>query len=110
MPRTLSTYLFVKRKLNSQLITEIARYGVQSLELFCARGHFDYRSQETVCELSGTLRDHDLALRSVHAPTERELSPTRESSAPLSICDLERTPRLAAADEKQHVTGMRDDN
>src|ERR1700688_657457 len=109
MPRTLSTYLFVKRKLNSQLITEIARYGVQSLELFCARGHFDYRSQDAVRELSGTLRDHDLALRSVHAPTERELSPTRESSAPLSICDLERTRRLEAVDEIKRVLDMAED-
>jgi len=109
MPRTLSTYLFVKRKLNSQLITEIVRYGVQAIELFCARGHFDYRSQDAVRELSGTLRDHDLALRSVHAPTERELSPTRESSAPLSISDLERTRRLEAVDEIKRVLDMAED-
>jgi len=109
MPRTLSTYLFVKRKLNSQLITEIARYGIQAVELFCARGHFDYRSQDAVRELSGTLRDHDLALRSVHAPTERELSPTRESSAPLSISDLERTRRLEAVDEIKRVLDMAED-
>ena len=109
MPRTLSTYLFVKRKLNSQLITEIARYGIQAVELFCARGHFDYRSQDAVRELNGTLRDLDLALRSVHAPTERELSPTRESSAPLSICDLERTRRLEAVDEIKRVLDMAED-
>ncbi len=109
MPRTLSTYLFVKRKLNPPLITEIARYGVQAVELFCARSHFDYRSQDAVRELSGMLRDHDLALRSVHAPGERELSPTRESSAPLSISDLERTRRLEAVDEIKRVLDMAED-
>ena len=109
MPRTLSTYLFVKRKLNPALITEIARYDVQAIELFCARAHFDYRSQDAVRELAVTLRDHNLTLSSVHAPAERELSPTRESSAPLSISDLERTRRLEAVDEIKRVLDMAED-
>jgi sugar phosphate isomerase/epimerase len=109
MPRTLSTYLFVKRKLTSQLVTEIARYDVQAVELFCARGHLDYRSQDAVRELGAALRDHNLAVGSVHAPAERELGPTRESSAPLSISDLERTRRLEAVDEIKRVLDMAED-
>jgi sugar phosphate isomerase/epimerase len=99
MPRTLSTYLFVKRKLNPSLIADIARFRVEALELFCARPHFDYRSSDAVRELAAVLRDHSLAVHSVHAPAERDFSQTRESGAPLSICDLERSRRLEAVDE-----------
>ncbi|HEY1865816.1 MAG TPA: sugar phosphate isomerase/epimerase family protein, partial [Candidatus Acidoferrales bacterium] len=99
MPRTLSTYLFVKRKLTPGLVADIARFRVEALELFCARPHFDYRSSEVVRELAAVLRDHSLAVHSVHAPAERDFSQTRESGAPLSICDLERSRRLEAVDE-----------
>jgi sugar phosphate isomerase/epimerase len=99
MPRTLSTYLFVKRKLTPALLAEIARYGVQAVELFCARPHFDYRSPEVARELAAALQDCRLAVHSIHAPSNRDFSPTRDSAAPLSICDLERSRRLEAVDE-----------
>jgi len=38
-------------------------------------------------------------VHSIHAPTDRDLSPGRESGAPISICDLERLRRLDAVDE-----------
>src|SRR6185437_14535119 len=90
---------FVKRKLNPSLVSEISHSGVEAIELFCARRHFDYRSTDAVRELAGALRDHNLALHSVHAPAERDISPTRESGAPLSISDVERVRRLEAVDE-----------
>jgi sugar phosphate isomerase/epimerase len=99
MPRTLSTYLFVKRKLTPALIADIARFRVEAVELFCARAHFDYRSSDVLRELAAVLRDCSLAVHSIHAPAERDFSQTRESSAPLSICDLERSRRLEAVDE-----------
>ena len=99
MPRTLSTYLFVKRKLTPALLADIARYDIQAVEIFCARAHFDYRSSDVVRELAATLRDCGLAVHAIHGPAERDFSQTRESSAPLSICDLERSRRLEAVDE-----------
>jgi sugar phosphate isomerase/epimerase len=99
MPRTLSTYLFVKRKLTPALLAQIARYGVQAVELFCARAHFDYRSPEVARELAAALQDCSLAVRSIHAPSNRDFNPSRDSAAPLSICDLERSRRLEAVDE-----------
>ena len=48
MTRILSTYLFVKRKLNPALVADIAASGVNAVELFCARSHFDYRSADVV--------------------------------------------------------------
>ena len=51
MKRVLSTYLFVKRKLTPALVGEIAASGVNAVELFCGRSHFDYRSGDAVREL-----------------------------------------------------------
>jgi sugar phosphate isomerase/epimerase len=124
MVRTLSTYLFVKRRLTPALLTEIARHGFSAVEIFCARAHFNYQSQDVVREIAGALRDHNLALHALHAPAERDFNPMHESSAPLSICDPERVRRLEAVDEikraldvaeylpfrflVQHIGGSRD--
>jgi sugar phosphate isomerase/epimerase len=99
MLRTLSTYLFVKRRLTPALLTEIARHGIAAVEIFCARAHFNYQSPDVVREIAGALRDHNLALHALHAPAERDFNPVHESSAPLSICDPERVRRLEAVDE-----------
>src|ERR1700674_2079436 len=99
MKRILSTYLFVKRKLTPARVTDMARHGASGVELFCARGHFDYRSGDAARELAAALRDHNLALHAVHAPTERDFNTRHESAAPLVISDPERVRRLEAVDE-----------
>jgi len=99
MTRILSTYLFIKRKLTPALLAEMPRYGVHAVELFCARGHFDYRSEDAVRETAGALDGLNLALHAVHAPTERDFNARHESAAPLSISDPERSRRLEAVDE-----------
>jgi sugar phosphate isomerase/epimerase len=94
------------------------------VEIFCARAHFNYQSQDVVREIAGALRDHNLVLHALHAPAERDFNPMHESSAPLSICDPERVRRLEAVDEikraldvaeylpfrylVQHIGGSRD--
>jgi sugar phosphate isomerase/epimerase len=99
MARILSTYLFIHRRLTATLVAEIARSGVTSVELFCARGHFDYHSDETARELAQMLRDANLSVHAVHAPASREAGPAREGGTPLSISNPERMWRLEAVDE-----------
>ncbi len=124
MTRTLSTYLFVKRKLTPALLADIARHGFTALEIFCARAHFNYHLPDVVRETASALRDYNLKLHALHAPPERDFNPIHESSAPLSICDPERVRRLEAVDEikraldvaefmpfrylVQHIGGSRD--
>ena len=96
MHRVLSTYLFVNHKLTSTLVGEIARAEIPAVELFCSRGHFDYRSAEDSRELASWLSGHNLALSSIHAPTTRDFNTRRESGTPLSISDPERGRRQDA--------------
>ena len=99
MVRTLSTYLFIKRNLTPGLLTEIARHGIKSVELFCARAHFDYHSTDVVREIAGALRDHNLKLHALHAPTERDFNPSTRAARRFRSPIPERVRRLEAVDE-----------
>jgi sugar phosphate isomerase/epimerase len=99
MQRVLSTYLFVNHKLTAALVGESARAGLSAIELFCSRGHFDYRSGDDARELASWLAGNNMTLHSIHSPTTRDFHLTRESGAPLSICDPERLRRQEAVDE-----------
>jgi sugar phosphate isomerase/epimerase len=103
MQRVLSTYRYVKQPLAPTVLGEIARAGIKSIEVFCAPVHFVYGSPQGVREFAGALQDQGLSLHSMHSPTERELSPGRESGVPISICDPERIRRVDAVDEVKRV-------
>ncbi len=109
MVRTLSTYVFVRRRLTPALLTDIARYGVTAVEIFCSRAHFNYQSADVVREIAGALRDHNLTLHALHAPPERDFNLTHDSSVPLSICDPERVRRLEAVDEIKRALDLAED-
>ena len=99
MQRLLSTYLFVSRKLTREMLGQIADAGFSGVEIFCSRAHFDYNSKADAREIAQVLSDLRLSLTSMHAPTSRDLSATRESGQPLSICEVERVRRIEAMDE-----------
>lgn len=109
MQRLLSTYLFVSRRLTRELLGEIAVAGFQGVEIFCSRAHFDYTNRSEVRAIAGALADHKLTLTSLHAPTSRDLSATREGGQPLSICEIERVRRIEAMDELKRAIDVADD-
>jgi sugar phosphate isomerase/epimerase len=99
MQRVLSTYRYVKQPLSSTLLSEIAHSGISHVEIFCAQPHFAYSAPQAVRELGDALNEYRLTLHSLHAPTQRDLAPGRESGFPISISDPERVRRLDAVDE-----------
>jgi sugar phosphate isomerase/epimerase len=99
MQRVLSTYRYVNQPLGPALLAEISQAGIKSVEIFCAPQHFSYREPPAVRELADALGEYHLELHSLHSPTERDLSPGRESGVPISISDTERIRRLDAVDE-----------
>ncbi len=109
MKRLLSTYLFVSRKLNRELLGQIAEAGFSGVEIFCSRAHFDYTSKTEAREIGSALADLRLTLTSLHAPTSRDLSATRESGQPLSICEVERVRRIEAMDELKRAIDIAED-
>jgi sugar phosphate isomerase/epimerase len=99
MQRILSTYRYIHQPLAPALIAEIAHAGITVVEVFCAPSHFSYRDEQKIRELADALGEYRVELHSLHSPTERDLSPGRESGVPISISDTERIRRLDAVDE-----------
>jgi sugar phosphate isomerase/epimerase len=109
MQRLLSTYLFVSRKLTPELLGQISEAKFQGIEIFCSRSHFEYAAKTEVRAMAGALEAHKLQLVSLHGPTSRDMSATRESGTPLSICEVERVRRIEAMDELKRVIDVADD-
>jgi sugar phosphate isomerase/epimerase len=99
MLHVLSTYRYVRQPLKNSMLGEIARAGIKNVEIFCAMPHFNYGDPQAVRDLSDALEEHRLTLHSLHAPTQRDLAPGRESGFPISISEAERVRRLDAVDE-----------
>lgn len=109
MHRLLSTYLFISRKLTPELLGQITAAGFHGIELFCSRAHFDYSSRAEVRAMASALETHKLFLTSLHAPTSRDHSSTREGGTPLSICEVERVRRIEAMDELKRAIDVAED-
>jgi sugar phosphate isomerase/epimerase len=109
MQKILSTYLFVSRKLNADLLAQINAHGFSALEVFCSRAHFDYDSKQEIQALKSALEANRMTLSSLHAPTSKDLSATRESGTPLSICEVERVRRIEAMDEFKRAIDVSED-
>lgn len=101
--------MFVSRRLTAELIGQIAEAEFEALEIFAARSHFDYTIKAEVQAMAGALSQHGLALASLHAPTSRDLSATREGGTPLSITEVERVRRIEAMDELKRVIDVAED-
>lgn len=99
MRRILSTYRWVNQPLTPMLLGDIAKAGIPAVEIFCASGHFQYRSGEAVRDLASALSEHGLELHALHSPTERDSTSGHPSGMPISISDPERIRRIDAVDE-----------
>ena len=109
MQKVLSTYLFISRKLTPELIGQIRDGGFNALEIFCSRAHFDYASKQDVCTLAALLEANQMKLDSLHAPTSKDSSATRESGQPLSVCEVEKVRRIEAMDEFKRAIDVSED-
>ena len=52
MLRAMSSYVYIKKRLHPGLLDAMKRGGAQAVELFAARGHFNYTDKEHIKELS----------------------------------------------------------
>jgi len=109
MRRILSTYMFVSRRLTTELLGQISEAGFGAVEIFATRGHFDYTTKQEIQTMASALSQHRLVVASLHAPTSRDLSATREGGTPLSITEVERVRRIEAMDELKRVIDVAED-
>jgi len=100
MLRAVSTYLYVKERLHPGLLDELVKSGVQAIEIFAARQHFDYANRKQhVREIAEWFRSTGVPLNSVHAPLYADYEWGRTGAPPVNIASTDRATRIEAMDE-----------
>jgi sugar phosphate isomerase/epimerase len=99
MLRAISTYIFIDRRLHPGLLDECARGGAQAVEVFAARGHFDYTDKAQVREVGNWFRANGVQFHSMHSPMYMSNEFSRGTEPPLNIVDADKRQRIEAMDE-----------
>ncbi len=100
MQKAVSTYFYVKERLHPGLLDGLVRTGVQAIEIFAARQHFDYANRKQhVREIADWFRGTGIPLNSVHAPLYSDYEWGRTGAPPVNIASTDRAGRIEAMDE-----------
>ncbi|HWG48821.1 MAG TPA: sugar phosphate isomerase/epimerase family protein [Candidatus Acidoferrales bacterium] len=98
MLRAMSSYIYIKKRLHPGLLDAMKRGGAQAVEVFAARGHFNYTDKEHIKELSAWFKSEGVELHSMHSPIYMS-NDFRSGGAPLNIVDGDKPRRIDAMDE-----------
>jgi len=100
MLKAMSTYVFVRERLHPGLLDALVRGGAESIEIFAARGHFDYANRrQHVLEIANWFKSTGKTLNSVHAPLFSDYEWGKTGNPPLNIASPDRSHRIDAMDE-----------
>lgn len=99
MLRAVSSYVFIERRLHPGLLDQFANGGAQAVEVFAARGHFDYTDKQQVREVANWFKGGQVAFHSMHSPMYMSNELSRSSDPPLNIVDPDKRRRIEAMDE-----------
>jgi sugar phosphate isomerase/epimerase len=98
MLRAISSYVHIKKRLHPGLLDAFARGGAQAVEIFAARGHFNYHDKEHVKEIGAWFKTEQVKFHSMHSPIYTS-NDFRSGAPPLNIVDPEKRSRIEAMDE-----------
>src|SRR5215472_13776526 len=98
MLRAMSSYVYIKRRLHPGLLDTMARGGAQAIEIFAARGHFNYHDKEHIKELGSWFKSEKIEFHSMHAPLYMS-NDFRSGGQPLNVVDSDKRMRIEAMDE-----------
>ena len=100
MRRAMSTLVYAKReRLHPGLLDQLVSGGAEAIEVFAARGHFNYTDRQHIREVANWFRSTGVAFHSMHAPMHANEETPRGGEPPLNIAALEKRERIAAMDE-----------
>jgi sugar phosphate isomerase/epimerase len=99
MLKAISTYVHVKERLHPGMLDGYARMGAQAIEVFAARGHFDYTDRQHVREIGQWFKTSGVEFHSMHSPMSTGESSRRDGAPPLNIASLDKKSRIEAMDE-----------
>jgi len=98
MLRAISSYVHIKKRLHPGLLDGFARGGAKAVEVFAARGHFNYHDKEHVKEIGSWFKSEGVQFHSMHSPIYMS-NDFRSGGQPLNIVDTDKRNRIDAMDE-----------
>ena len=98
MLRAISTYVHVRERLHPGILDGLVRSGAQAIEIFGARGHFDYHNPQHVRELASWFNSNQVEFHSLHSPMYSDSDWDRRSTS-LNIASRDRKTSIEAMDE-----------
>ena len=97
MRRAMSTLVYARReRLHPGLLDKMVSGGAEAIEVFAARGHFNYSDRQHVREIANWFRSTGISFHSLHAPMHEF---GRSGAPPLNIAAVQKRDRIAAMDE-----------
>ena len=99
MLRAISSYVLIKERLHPGSLDRMAGGGAQAIEIFAAKGHFDYTDKAQVKEIANWFKSGTVEFHSMHSPIFTTNNFARSTEPPLNIVDGEKRRRIEAMDE-----------
>ncbi len=98
MLRAMSSHVYIKKRLHPGLLDAMVRGGAQALELFAARGHFNYHDKDHVRELGSWFKSEKVEFHSIHSPLYMS-NDFHSGGQALNLVDADKRNRIDAMDE-----------
>ena len=100
MRRAMSTLVYAKgERLHPGLLDQFVSGGAEAIEVFAARGHFNYTDRQHVREIANWFRSTGVTFHSMHSPMYSDEEWGRSGAPPVNIAAIEKRDRIAATDE-----------
>jgi sugar phosphate isomerase/epimerase len=100
MRRAMSSLIYARsERLHPGLLDQFVSGGAEAIEIFAARGHFNYTDRQHVREIANWFRSTGVTFHSMHSPMCSDDEWGRGGAAPVNIAAVEKRDRIAAMDE-----------
>jgi sugar phosphate isomerase/epimerase len=100
MRRAASTLVYARNeRLHPGLLDQLVSGGAEAIEIFAARGHFNYTDRQHVREIGKWFGSTGATFHSMHSPMHADEEWGRTGVPPLNIADTEKRLRIATMDE-----------
>lgn len=99
MIRAASTYIDVKNRLHPGTLERLHRGGAQAIEIFCAKGHFNYMDRQQVREIAGFFKSSGVELNSLHSPLFSDEDWGKSGVEPINVATIEKRHAIDSMDE-----------
>jgi sugar phosphate isomerase/epimerase len=100
MLRAMSTLAWARReRLHPGLLDECVAGGAEAIEIFAARGHFNYTDKQHIREIGNWFRSTGVRIHSMHSPMYFDEEWGRGGGPQVNIAAVAKQQRITAMDE-----------